>query len=212
MSFHDTQNQEYLDAVTHRLDNEYLDWVEQFLDIIGNHNKFSVRSSPKILNDIGCNVGQFYKGLLRRKSFLSYRGFDIEEQYLDVFRKKYPEAHIINLDITKKDLPESDISVTSAVLEHLTSREQPLKNILQSTRELCIIRTYLGEQDVFDMIYKSGAKESYPLIQHSFSHLCGFFERYGFKVSIERDKATDSLPKYIGNGIIRTQYVLVGTK
>ena len=58
--FHESQDKEYLDLCIYRAKNVYLEWVEQFLDIIHENVKLD---GTKTLNDIGCNVGYFWKGL-----------------------------------------------------------------------------------------------------------------------------------------------------
>ena len=61
--FQDSQNQEYLELCIDRAKNVELTWVEQFLDIIFD----SFNSGEQLrLNDIGCNLGQFWKGLKKR--------------------------------------------------------------------------------------------------------------------------------------------------
>ena len=58
--FQESQNKEYLELCIDRAKNVELTWVAQFLDIILD----SVDSKSQLrLNDIGCNLGQFWKGL-----------------------------------------------------------------------------------------------------------------------------------------------------
>jgi len=58
--FQESQDKEYLELCIHRAKNVDLTWVEQFLDIIFD----SVASDNQLrVNDIGCNLGQFWKGL-----------------------------------------------------------------------------------------------------------------------------------------------------
>ncbi len=86
--FQESQNKEYLELCIDRTKNVELVWVEQFLDVIFN----SVNSEKQLrLNDIGCNLGQFWKGLKKRGGNIKYRGYDFEEIYLDQARKLFPE-------------------------------------------------------------------------------------------------------------------------
>ncbi|MBI2065425.1 MAG: hypothetical protein HYT62_05265, partial [Candidatus Yanofskybacteria bacterium] len=114
--FHKTQNKESLNTFLSRMKGPLLTWVEQFIGLIEPH--ITPNSS---LNDIGCNVGQFYKGLVEKKIKIDYRGFDIEPIYLTEAKKIFPSA--INkfqlLDITKETPSKADFSVISATLEHL---------------------------------------------------------------------------------------------
>ena len=79
--FQKSQNSEYLDTIIERAKNKYLIWVVQFLDIV--RENISLKRRQK-LNDIGCNVGQFWKGLKRREFNIEFRGYDIEPQYIAI--------------------------------------------------------------------------------------------------------------------------------
>ena len=208
--FHATQNNEYMQNIVARVKNEYLVWVEQFLDIIDAHN-FTTNHT---LNDIGCNVGQFYKGLLRRSFNIEYHGFDIEKLYIDKAIEIFPElhGHVQKLDITRERPNTADITIISATLEHLDSLQNAFKNVLQSTNKLCIIRTFLGNQFKRAEHTKQGASRPYLINQFSFEEICEIISSYNFSTNILRDKYTDSMPKYIAPGIIRTQYIIVGRK
>ena len=61
--FQESQNKEYLKLCIDRAKNVELAWVKQFLDII--YDNFHSKSKLR-LNDIGCNLGQFWKGLKKR--------------------------------------------------------------------------------------------------------------------------------------------------
>lgn len=207
--FHESQNEEYLNTCIMRAKDEYLTWVEQFLDIIENIIRPNTRKS---INDIGCSLGQFWKGLKKRHLDLDYNGYDIEPIYIIEAGKIFPE--IINrihcIDITKEKPRIADISVMSATLEHLDSLSPGLDNVLQTTRELFILRTFLG--DVYDksIFMKEGAKKYYHINQYSFLNVLELFDKYGFDTSVVVDKYTGSMPKYLGQGIVRTQYVVIG--
>ncbi|MGE5172583.1 MAG: class I SAM-dependent methyltransferase, partial [Betaproteobacteria bacterium] len=72
---------------------EALRWTPQgqlrryhtFLDITPNLN------TQKIL-DYGCGMGDFYKFLKRRGISVNYTGVDINENFINVAKKKYPEC------------------------------------------------------------------------------------------------------------------------
>ena len=68
--FQASQNEQYFDEIVRRANDEYLVWVEQFLDIIEEH--YDGLGGTQRLDDIGCCVGQFWKGLKQRQ-------FDIED-------------------------------------------------------------------------------------------------------------------------------------
>lgn len=213
--FHKTQNEESLKTFLARMNGPLLIWVEQFIDLIEPH-----LTSRMVLNDIGCNVGQFYKGLKERKIKINYRGFDIEPIYLAEAKKFFSAAknnfHL--LDITKTTPPLADVSVISATLEHLENFSPALDHIFASTRKMIVARTYLGEKQERDIMIKNHSQYPYRMNQYSFLDIFGIFSKHGFEAKIVRDRYTDSLPYYIpfetmpGQGLIRTQYVIVGHK
>ncbi|OGN00828.1 MAG: hypothetical protein A3B91_02495 [Candidatus Yanofskybacteria bacterium RIFCSPHIGHO2_02_FULL_41_29] len=213
--FHKTQNKESLKIFLARMKGPLLTWVEQFLDLLEPH-----LTPSTTLNDIGCNVGQFYKGLVEKKIKIDYRGFDIEPIYLAQAKKIFPSAknNFQILDITKETPPAADISVVSATLEHLENFSPALDHILASTKKIIIARTYLGEKQERDIMLKEHSQYPYPMNQYSFLDIFRTFAKYNFEAKIVRDRYTDSLPYYVpfetvpGQGLVRTQYVIVGRK
>jgi hypothetical protein len=210
--FQNSQDDEYLQICIQRIKEEKnLAWVDQFLDIIYDYTCYGENIR---LNDIGCNVGQFYKGLKNRFPHINYHGYDIENIYLHNARNFFPELtnSIFQLDITKEKPRECNISVISATLEHLEYKSPGLENILETTKDLCILRTFLGETSKKAIFKKEKAKMHYFINQFSFLEILDAFDKFKFQTEIIRDKNTDSLPKYIGQGIVRTQYIIVGKK
>ncbi len=209
--FQKSQDNKYLKIIIGRAKNEYLTWVEQFLDIIETNIDLKKQNT---LNDIGCNVGQFWKGLARRKLGIKYRGFDIEPTYLKAAKSIFPQAgncfHF--LDITRKEPPRADISVVSATLEHLEFLFPGLNYILKSTTKLLLLRTFLAEHNDKSIFMKEGAETYYHINAYSFSEILEYLGRNGFKAEVVRDRYTDSMPKYLGQGIVRTHYVIIGRK
>lgn len=204
--FHKSQNKEYLDLCVKRtLKNEF-DWVNQFMGIIGN--------TIGTINDIGCNVGQFYKAL-KNKNKTDYIGYDIEPIYIEKARELFPKGKFVVLDINT-ELPRSaDISISSATIEHCGPLA--LDNILATTRKHVIIRTLLGIKHE-EGYHQKKMSEPYIVKQFSFEEIFSTFARNGFRVRLETDIHTKSLPYYIQNeehpdiGIIRTQYIIIGEK
>lgn len=209
--FQESQDSEYLKVIIARAKDEYLTWVEQFLDIIEAKIDLKKQST---LNDIGCNVGQFWKGLARRKLRIKYRGFDIEPVYLKAAKSIFPEAKncFYLLDITRKEPPRADVSVVSATLEHLEFLFPGLDHILKNTTKLLLLRTFLAEHGDKSIFMKKSAKTHYYINVYSFSEVLEYLDRYNFKTEVVRDRYTDSMPKYLGQGIVRTHYVVIGRK
>lgn len=211
--FQASQNDEYLQRCIDRAKTTCLDWCEQFLDLVAKECP-DIISSHYSINDIGCNLGQFFKSLKKRNWSLDYRGYDIEKLYLDEAKKIFPElsVRLFELDITQQAPKEADISVVSATLEHLDFLSPGLDNILQSTRKLVVLRTFLGESGNKAIRMTPGAKTYYYVNQYSFCDVMSLFESHGFNAEIVRDRYTDSMPRYLNNGLVRTQYVVIGRK
>lgn len=204
--FHKSQNKEYLELCVERTLENKFNWVNQFWGILGN--------TVGTINDIGCNVGQFYKSL-NGKNKTNYIGYDIEPIYIEKAKELFPSGRFVILDINK-ELPRStDISISSATIEHCGP--SALDNILSTTRKHAIIRTMLGMKHEEDYHQKKGS-EPYIVKQFSFKEIFRTFARNGFKVKLEIDSHTKSLPYYIQNeeqpdkGIIRTQYLIIGER
>lgn len=211
--FHASQNQRYFDEVIRRANNEYLVWVEQFLDIIEEHYN-GLGEGHIRLNDIGCCVGQFWKGLKRRRLNVEYYGIDVEPKYINTAMEIFSELkdHLIQMDITCDMPDDSQITVISATLEHLQFLFPALDHILKTTEKLVLIRTFLGEHTSKSMFMKKGVSFPYYVNQYSFCEILECFGSYDFETKVVRDVYTDSMPKYIGSNIVRTQYVVIGNK
>lgn len=216
--FQKSQNNEYVDIILKRLEDEIpLVWTSQFCNIIKNFKKNNIET----LNDIGCQVGQFYKAIkYHNLDFINYKGFDIEENYLIEFRKKFIECkcktHL--LDVSNQNLPEADFSVMSATLEHIENYEQSLINILKSTKKISIIRTFLGLDYKNSFVWKNGAKTFYQVQQFKFEDLFSIYLKENFTMKIVQDEFTKSIPQIIDidyrnkEPILRTQYIILGEK
>ena len=209
-SFQHTQNDEYLKICETRLRDIELTWVEQVLVLIQLQNLPHNIS----INDMGCNMGHFYKGIKKRQLKYSYNGYDLDEIYLQKARQCFPE--IANrfkcLDICNDKPDLADVSVASAVLEHVPDFNSALNNILITTKTLCILRTYSAILTINDKLLKSGAEYPYAINQNSFEKIFLIFQKNGFDATIIRDVHTDSMPIHKGNGIVRTMYIFKGVR
>ncbi len=86
---------------------EALRWTPQgqlkryhtFLDIAPDLN------NQKIL-DYGCGMGDFYKFLKRRGIDVKYTGVDINENFINVAKKKYPECKFTVMNVDEDPLEE----------------------------------------------------------------------------------------------------------
>jgi SAM-dependent methyltransferase len=205
-----TQNDEYLRLSSQRLSEPPLIWVNQFTQII---NDFIGENKGKyVINDIGCNVGHFARNLELINADIAYRGVDISKTYLEIAKHYFPKLDFYIEDFAQKELNISqfycDISVVSATLEHIDDYEQFLSNIFETTSQMVLIRTFIGETSEMDYCLKEGATQSYLIRQFVLSDLVkkNFNKDWLFEEIV--DEATLSKPKVICNSITRSQQIL----
>ena len=206
-----TQNSDYLDLSVNRLSSPILIWVSQITDIINRNIKNSGNSEIEI-NDIGCNVGHFYRNINEVNCKVKYTGFDISETYLEIGRSHFPEASFVNEDVGGKNFNtskyECDISVISATLEHIEDYETFLKNIFDSTRLFVILRTFVGEENLKEYCLKPGASQSYLIRQFNLNNLENKSFNLDWETEVIQDKATESKEKEVCEKILRTQKII----
>ena len=160
------------------------------------------------INDIGCNVGQFLKGLKENSSCsnFDYLGMDISETYLRHARDIFADDQFNLHDISVSPPRACHVTVCSATLEHILSWEAALVNILNTTKQIAYVRTVLGERYERSEYTKSAIP--YWIQQFQFDQIGELALAMGFKLNILRDQATDSIPQYLGCGVTRTQFIL----
>ena len=206
-----TQNKDYLDLSIKRLNEPALIWVSQFTDIINSKMKSFDKLALKI-NDIGCNVGHFYRNINQINSKVNYTGFDISKTYLDIAHNHFPEANFILEDVGShkfaKNKYNCDISVISATLEHIEDYEVFLENVFQSTNNLVLIRTFIGDESLKDYCLKPGANQSYLIRQFKLAELKGKSFNSSWNCEEIEDLATGGVQKQVCDGIDRSQRIL----
>ena len=212
MDWHlNTQNKDYLDLSIKRLNEPALIWVSQFTDIINSKMKSFDKLVLKI-NDIGCNVGHFYRNINEIESKVNYTGFDISKTYLDIARSHFPEASFIQEDVGSSKFDKNkyncDISVISATLEHIENYEVFLENVFQSTNELVLIRTFVGNESRKDYCLKPGANQSYLIRQFKLAELKDKSFNSSWNCAEIEDLATGGVQKQVCDGIDRSQRIL----
>jgi len=210
-----TQNGDYLDLSVKRLRSPILIWVDQITGLI-NKNIENMSEKEIQINDIGCNVGHFYRNIDQIKSNVSYTGFDISDTYLEIARSHFPTANFVNEDVGSKNFDtakyECDISVISATLEHIEDYELFLKNIFESTKLFVVLRTFIGEESLEDHCLKPGASQSYLIRQFMIEDLKDKSFNLGWQYEVTQDKATESKEKEVCDSIFRTQKIIIFKK
>ena len=206
-----TQNKDYLDLSIKRLNEPALIWVSQFTDIINSKIKSFDKPILRI-NDIGCNVGHFYRNVNEIKSKVNYTGFDISQTYLDIAHNHFQEANFILEDVGSsnfnKNIYNCDISIISATLEHIEDFEVFLENIFESTNDLVLIRTFVGNESRKDYCLKPGATQSYLIRQFQLAELKHKSFNSSWNCEEIEDLATGGVQKQVCDGIDRSQRIL----
>ena len=209
-TFQDTQAPDYLSIATDRAQNEFLN-----LGRAGagpDRDSFRQRAKRRRQRR-RLHVGHFFKGLKRRDLALDYRGFDIEQDYLDRAVELFPEldGKLTRLDLTREAPCRRGLG---DVRHARTSRARrpALDHFLEAASEVAILRTFLGEQPLRSLQKAQGARTTYPVNQLSFQEVLDAFAAHDLWPTVVRDRYTDSMPLYMQNGIIRAYYLVVGTK
>ncbi len=74
------------------------------------HALLEIAPAPDLNNrkvlDFGCGTGDFYRFLKRRGIEVQYTGVDINENFIDLARKKYPECTFKVMDLCEDSLDE----------------------------------------------------------------------------------------------------------
>jgi len=134
MDWHSTQNQDYISLLKSRLNGPLLHWVDQFVKII---NQSIGEGGITTLNDLGCCVGNFFRGVDFLQGSINYRGYDVSDIYLSIAREFFPAGNFLKLDISEQMPQEADVTVMSATLEHLDNyTNAPKKYIFLNEKAL----------------------------------------------------------------------------
>ena len=205
-----TYDEKTFDLYKKRLNNSNLIWCNQVLDLVKNYNINSIK-------DIGCNYFQFYKEMKLRKWNVNYFGYDIDKKFINLGLTKFPELNkkykIGNCEKIK--LNKTDCSVISATLEHATQPKKLLDNILNSTKKIVIVRTYLGKKS-HKLISKPNLRQirPYNVNQFSFNEIEDQLKKYKFNTIFILDKATNNSEKFklFNNKFKRFIYIVLGIR
>lgn len=203
--WHITQNDEYFNLLKNRLKEEKLIWVKQFTELI-NANNF--KKDIKI-NDIGCNVGHFFRAIEDIKCNVDYCGYDISDTYLNLAKDFFKNDNFYNLDISKEIPRKADITVISATLEHIVDYKTAINNIIDSTSDTIILRTFIGDKYLCEECLKTGALKPYYIQQFIENDLCSLFNNC-WSYEVFQDLATKGSAKLVCNetSLPRTQKIL----
>jgi SAM-dependent methyltransferase len=122
-----------------------MECTKQLVRLVGEVYKPGLR-----VLDAGCNAGHYLRGLRRLDKCLRYIGVDVNPNSIDLARTLFADdthAHFEVRDINSGLFPEDplDIVFCCNVLLHLPDPRKPLRNLLASCKQVCFVRTLLGE-------------------------------------------------------------------
>jgi SAM-dependent methyltransferase len=100
--------------------------------------------------DVGCNVGHYLRGLRRLDPAVNYVGVDAYSTYIEKAKAIYGQSERVAFyvkDIMQPIFPENpfDVVFCCNVILHLPDFKTPVRNLLESTKSVCLIRTLIGE-------------------------------------------------------------------
>jgi 2-polyprenyl-3-methyl-5-hydroxy-6-metoxy-1,4-benzoquinol methylase len=89
--------------------------------------------------DFGCGKGDFYGFMKKKGIFVEYCGIDINENLIELARRKYPEAEFIAIDIDETEFNRAfDIVFVCGVFSlRIAGIEELMKSVLKKLFNLC---------------------------------------------------------------------------
>lgn len=151
------------------------------------------KNEMKIL-DVGCAAGHYYHSLLKINKSIKFTGIDATKEYINFAKKifkDYKNSSFYKEDIfkiSKKYKKKYDIVYSCNLLLHLPNIDLPLKNLMNTTKKYCFIRTLVSKkthlskylyEDKFD-------KFGFPINfvyqnTYSYSYIKKLLKKYGAK-------------------------------
>lgn len=215
MPTHSSKTINNIDFYENRLNNVDLIWCNQIVSYIENNFNFKIK-----LNDIGCMYGQLYKEISKRNlcDLIDYAGYDLDPKYIELGQKYYPELKnkLSILDIDENSPEKANITVCSAVYEHLDSPEIALENLFKCTEDLLILRTMVGSKNIFfEQKDQKFVDQPYNINQFDLFDIASKFLDSGYNFELLPDHATNFSQKkelWKDSKVFRQIYILIGKK
>ncbi len=173
-----------------------MECTKQLIKII----KPKYKKNTSIL-DVGCAAGHYYNSIKKLDKNVIYQGIDGNRSYINFAKKFYrnSSAKFKTLDIyklNKKHIPKHDIVYCCNVLLHLPDIFNPLKNLINITKKICIIRTLIdNETHLSKIVFKEKFNNKFEPQEFTYQNtysikiLKKFISKLGrFKIRLIDDK------------------------
>jgi trans-aconitate methyltransferase len=176
-------------------------WCKQVKNILKKNFKFSHKLK---INDFGCGYFPFYKELKLSNLKHDYFGFDNDKDILTLGIKKFPELKkkykILDIE-SLKPIRKANISVVSALLEHLYEPAKVLKYLIKNTKDCLILRIPISKKGSYNFIKKSKKNSAWIFNVFKKKDIVNTLEKNNFNLSFYFDKASQE--SQIGSNFIK---------
>ena len=105
----------------------------------------------KIL-DVGCASGHYYNSVKKIDKDILYFGLDPTKAYIDFAKKHFKKNNNVKFILAdiykppKNTKNKFDISFCCNVLLHLPTLDIPLKNLINTSKKYCVVRTLISDK------------------------------------------------------------------
>lgn len=185
----------------YRLNNTRLLWCKQVKDIIKKNFRFTNKLK---INDFGCGYFPFYKELKISNLKHNYFGYDNDKDILNLGLKKYPELkkkhRKLNIE-SFKPIRKANISVVSALLEHLYEPLQVIKYLIKYTKDCLILRIPVSAKGSYNFIKQTKKNSAWIFNVFKKKDIVEILSKNNFEINFHIDKASQKFQ--IGTNIVK---------
>ena len=185
----------------YRLNNTRLIWCKQVKNILKKNFKFSNKLK---INDFGCGYFPFYKELKLSNLKHDYFGFDYDKDILKLGINKFPELkrRFKNLNIESlKPIRKANVSIVSALLEHLYEPTKVIKYLIKNTKDCLILRIPISKKGSNNLIKKTKKNSAWIFNVFKKKDIVYILKKNKFNLTFHNDKASQKVQ--IGTNLIK---------
>ena len=174
----------------YRLNNTRLLWCKEVKNILKRNFRFSNKLK---INDFGCAYFPFYKELKLSNLKHNYFGYDNDKYILNLGIKKFPElknkCKKLNIE-GFKPIRKANISIVSALLEHLYEPVKVIKYLIKNTKDCLILRIPISKKGSFHFIKKTKNNSPWTFNVFKKKDIIDILEKNNFDVNFHTDNAS----------------------